>query len=150
MPAYSTAPRTSSSDPGEQDPDPVVRPDRADAEQREHAREARGAGVVHVDPGGLAGQVVRLLQELLGDDDGDAAAAEHPLDDRGPVVGLVVQDPGGDALGLLLPRPHEVRAVVGRRPHRALDVVRGGRPHRGHALVGTFQRVDPLGLDGVE
>ena len=56
-----------------------------------------------------------------------AAGDEHRPHDREPVVGLVVEDPVGDARGLRLPRPHVARPVV---RHAAQAVVDDGRDRR--------------------
>ena len=57
----------------------------------------------------------------------------HPLDDRGPVVRLVVEDPVGDAARLLFPGPHELVAVTRR-------VVEGRRAAVGRDGVLVYER----------
>src|SRR2546422_11016200 len=68
--------------------------------------------MVDVDARRVAGQVVGLAKRVLAHHHRGAAGLDHATDDGEPVVGLVVQDPVGDALRFLLPRPHELRTVL--------------------------------------
>ena len=93
--------------------------------------------------------VVRLEQRAFVDDDRRAAARERAADDGEPVVGLVVEDPGRDAVRLGLPWPHERGPVVGRPG----DVVGGrdvGVEPVGEAVVRPRERGDGRRLDGMD
>ena len=72
-----------------------------------------------------------------------------PRDDGPPVVRLVVDDPVGDAVRLLLPGPHEGRAVAGGVGEDGVERL-AGRDARPDALEGAGQRVDGRRLDGVD
>ena len=105
--------------------------------------------MVDVDAGRGTGQGVRLIECRLGDNHGSAAARQHGSDARPPVVGLVVDDPVGDAARLGLPRPHEGRSVAGGVRQRLVD--RLARDHPGaHAFEGASERVHRGRLHGVD
>ena len=94
---------------------------------------------------------VGLGERVLADDERAAARREHPLDDGEPVVGLVVEDAVGDAVRLVLPRPHELRAVVGGVGESIPDLVVGAAlAAGGDGVVGAPERPGALGLHRVE
>ena len=78
---------------------------------------------------------VGLEQGLLVDDDRAPAGDEHRPHHREPVVGLVVQDPVGDAHGLRLPRPHVARPPVRDAMEAIVDRAGVDRGTRGDAQV---------------
>ncbi len=82
--------------------------DDALLDERDETGEAGRARGVGFDARQLAGEGVRLLELLLPHHDGAPSGEEHRFHDRHPVVGLVVEDPVGDAVGRALPRPHEL------------------------------------------
>src|SRR5205809_685844 len=94
--------------------------DIASIAQLEQPRESRGPRGVDVDVRHFAGEPVRLDQPVLIDRDRPAAGFEQAAQHSEPVVRLVVQDAMGDALRLLLPRPHERRTMRGRVPELLL------------------------------
>ena len=100
-------------------------------ERRISSRPARPAQPVGstVDPGLGHGQPVGLDEQVLGHDQRPAAGQQHALYHGPPVVGLVVQDAGRHALGLLFPGLHERRPVGGGLGH-GLASLRPGRAHR--------------------
>ncbi len=129
--------------------------------QVEKAGEAGRAGDVGRGPGGAGGELVGGQQLRLLHDEGATPGREHRLDDRQPVVRLVVEDPVRGAPGLGLPRPHVGRAVVGgaiergtyagpcdvhRSPRRCEVTVEIG----GQAVIGAEQWPAAGGLDRVD
>ena len=88
-----------------------------------------------------------LRERLLADDGPPTARGEHSLDHCEPVVGLVVEDAVGNAVRLLLPRPHELRAVVSRVGEGRSAFLRCGRVAPGrNRVVGAPERPGTLGL----
>ena len=76
---------------------------------------------------------------------------EHRLDDRDPVVGLVVEDPVGEAVRDRLPGPHELRSVSGCVAHGGAHLRRAWfcRQSLGNQLERSRKRPGALRLDGV-
>ena len=137
---------------GEQHRDALLGVERRPARELDQAGEPRRPRVADGDPRRLAREVVRLAQRLLGDEHGRAVGGEHAADDRGPVVGLVVEDALGDARRLLLPRPHHLGTVRPRPPHRVHDAL-GRRLVAGalaHAHERALERVGVRRLHGVD
>ena len=118
-------------------------------EQVQEAGEAGRPGVIDVDAGRRAGQRVRLLERRLGGDERPAAARQHAGEAGSPVVRLVVDDAVRDAVRLLLPGPHEGRAVAGGVREDLVGRL-ACRDARSHALEGTGQRVDGRRLHRVD
>ena len=71
--------------------------------QRDETGESGGPGGVHVDSRRRPGEVVRPPEVVLPDRDRGATRAQQRIDDRCPVVGLVIEDAGGDARARLAP-----------------------------------------------
>ena len=101
--------------------------------------------MVDVDAGRFASERVRTLESLLVDDERTAAGREHPLDDGQPVVRLVVEDSVSDASGLVLPGPHEGRAMVRGEAERMRRIA--SLPY---CVERTLQRPGTLGLHRVD
>ena len=107
--------------------------------------EPGGTRVVDDDARALAREVVRGSKRRLFHNHGPPASLDHPTHDSVPVVGLVIEDPAGDAPGLLFPWPHELGAMSRRVGKGLFDVP--GRPDPiGHSVVGALQRVAALRL----
>ena len=76
--------------------------------------------------------------------------ASIPADDRQPVVRLVVEDPVGDAVRLLLPGPHELGPVPGGEGEGRVDRLRRTRRARQRARTRARAAKRAARLDGVE
>src|SRR5665647_1513905 len=76
--------------------------------KREQPGEPGRPGRIDVDVRGIDGKRVRPRQQVLAHHHRASTRDQHPLDDRQPVIRLVVEDPVRDASRLLFPWPHEL------------------------------------------
>jgi hypothetical protein len=138
--------------PGEQHGDPVPVADLTGTPELDQPGQAGRAGGVDRDAGPGHGQPAGLDQRVLAHDQRPAAGQQHALHHGPPVVGLVVEDAGGHALGLLRPGLHERRPVTCGIGHGPVDGAGGGMAGQLglDAPVGAFQRVGAGRLHGVD